>query len=76
MSLTGGIVEDLPLRAAASPVEGGHGHQVRVATHAVVGAVVAGGVAGLLGAVAFVDKGLVAVGMRRRVPSQRAVSFS
>lgn len=73
--LTGGIVETLSLRTAASLVEREHRHQVCVATLAVVGTVVAGGVAGLLAAVASLDEGHVVVSIRHCVPRQRAVSF-
>lgn len=73
--LTGGIVENLSFRTPASLVKCEHRHQVCVATLAVVGAVVAGGVAGLLTAVTALDEGLIAVSIRRYVPRQRAVSF-
>lgn len=73
--LTGGIVETVSLGAAASLVVREHEHQVCVATLAVVGTVVAGGVAGLLAAVTVLDEGHVAVSVRHRLPRQRAVSF-
>lgn len=73
--LTGGIVENLSFRTPASLVKSEHRHQVCVATLAVVGAVVAGGVAGLLAAVTSLDEGLVAVSIRHHVPRQCAVSF-
>lgn len=73
--LTGGIVESLPRRTGASLVECEHRHQVRVATLAVVVAVVAGGVTDLLATVTSLDEGRVAVSMKHRVPGQRAVSF-
>lgn len=73
--LTGGVVENLPWRTAASLVVREHRHKVSVATLAVVGAVIAGGVAGPLAAVTSLDEGPVAVGMRHCVPCQRAVSF-
>lgn len=73
--LTGGVVENLSVRTAASLVEREHRHQVHVATHAVVGAVAASGVADLLGAVTSLDEGAVAVSVRHCVPCQSAVSF-
>lgn len=69
------MVENLSLRAAAGFVEGKHRHQVCVATLAVEGAVVAGGVAYLLTAVTSLNVGCVSVSMRHRVPGQCAVSF-
>jgi len=74
--LTGGVVENRPLGTAANVVERKHRHQVRVAALAVVGAVVAGGVEGLVGAGAARDEDPVAVGVKRRIPGQRAVSRS
>lgn len=73
--LTGGMVQNLSLRTAASQVEGINVHQVCVAALAVVGAIAAGGVARLLAAVTSLDEGWVAVSMRHRVPRQSAVSF-
>ena len=73
--LTGGMVQNLSLRTAASLVEGINIHQVCVATLAVVGAIAAGGVAHRLAAVTPLDEGWVAVCMRHRAPRQRAVSF-
>lgn len=69
------MVEDLSLRAAAGLIEGEHRHQVGVATLAVEGAVVAGGVTCLLTAVTSLNVGCVLISMRHRVPGQRAVSF-
>lgn len=66
--LTGGVVENLSLRTPAGAVERLHRHQVCVATPAVIGAVVAGGVAGLHTAAICRDEGRVAVGVRHRVP--------
>jgi len=73
--LTGGVVENLSFRTAASLVEGHHRHQVCVATCAVVGAAPAGGVAALLCTVSSLDEGCVAVDVSHRVPGQRAASF-
>lgn len=74
LPLTGGVVEVLSRRTGAGLVEREHRHHVRVAAPAVVGAVVAGGVACLLAAVAPLDEGHEAVGVGHRVPRQRAVA--
>lgn len=73
--LTGGIVENPSFRTAASLVKCKHRHQVRVATLAVVGAFVCGGVAGFLIAITSLDESLIAVSMKHQVPRQCAVSF-
>lgn len=73
--LTGGVVEDGAVRAAAGLVVGKHRHQVGEAALAGVGAVVVGAVAGRLMAVPSLDEGGVAVSVRHRVPPQGAVSF-
>lgn len=46
-----------------------------MSTLAAVAAVAAGGVAGLLNAVASLDEGRVAAGVRHSAPRQHAVSF-
>lgn len=69
------MVENWSLRTPASLVEGEHRHQIRVATLAGEGAVVAGGVADPLAAITALNEGLVAVGVRDCFPCERAVSF-
>lgn len=69
------MVENWSVGTPASLVEGERRHQIRVATLAGEGAVVAGGVADPLAAIASLNEGLVAVGVRDRFPCQRAVSF-
>lgn len=75
LRLTCGVVENWSFRTAAGFVECEHRHQVREATLALVAAVVAAGVAGLLTAIGPLDVGHVAVSVRHRGPRQRAVSF-
>lgn len=75
LPLTGGAVENLPLGTPARLVEGKDGHEIRVAALAGVAALVAGGVADDLAAVAPLDEGLVAVGVKDRIPCQRAVPW-
>lgn len=73
--LTSCVVENLSVTTPACLVKCEHRHQVRVATLAVIGAVVAGCVAGLLAAVTSLDKGFIAISIWHLVPRQRAVSF-
>lgn len=72
---TGGVVEDLSFRTPAGLVERKHRHHIRVATLALVGTVVAGGVAArLVNTVCSFDEGFVAVSIRHRVPCKHTVS--
>ncbi len=73
--LTGGVVKNLSLRTAACLVKREHRHQVCVATLAVIGTIVASGVADLLSAVTSLDEGRIAVSIKHCVPCQGAVSF-
>lgn len=74
-ALTCGIVDNLSMRAAPSFIERQHRHQVRVATQALVGAVVAGGVAVFLATITCLNEGFIFVCIRYSVPRQSAVSI-
>lgn len=69
------MVKNFSFRTATSLVVREHGHQVGVATLAVVCAVVYGGVAALLTTITSLNEGLVAVGVKNRFPFKGAVPF-